>query len=917
MTGHGPKSFGRQAAPAARKRILLTSLSAAALLMGATMAAPAVAQAAVYQFDIPAENLGKALRDLGDASNTQLLFSPSLVAGRSSPALHGKLSSDEALKRLLAGSNLTFRRTGANVVLIEARPVTASRASALKDALPSPQPAAAAPTQADNAPVSVEEVIVTGSKRPENVQTVPASVFVATSAAMERAGVRDFDDLVRIAPSLTITKTSQPANNSINIRGIGTYAYSIATESSVAVVIDDIPQAFQATAFSALVDVRQVEVLRGPQNTLFGKSASAGVVNITTQPATDTFTGKAEAMVTNDHEKRFQATVSGPITDSLKFRLAANYSDYRGNIYNLTNGDWLNGQSDTTFRGKLVWTPAQDWAVTLSPYFTRTRASCCAGAEYFVSPGVTFSKSSLPQSLILAGITVGPDNHDTRMDVSARGDALDYGSGLKIERHLGAFTLSSISSYDHYLLKDLQDTDSTDYDFSLIAPLAPHGGSANGGLFKVNSVTQELRLTSPDDGRWRYVAGLYFSNTSSERDFVRGSNSLGTFNTLTSLPTTNSTAYSSYLSRAKATNYAVFGQATYRFTDKLVGIGGLRLNHEDIAYSFVDRGNHVSYGMPDCSTASPTVPISTCNSNTSVTGRGGLEYRFSPDIMVFAGYSRGYKGMAYDLTSTLTTRTLVASGPFKGVPVADAVAAKQPISPETVDSYEIGFKSSFFEHRLTWNVTAFNEVFEGFQAQSRDQLTGQNVLNSIGKVTSQGVETEAALVLGRNFTLNGGGAYNMAVMNSFPNANCYGAQTAAQGCVGGQQDLSGKPLFDAPRWNFSLSGEYDIPLGATGFHAFVSGGAHWQSKVVYNLLQDPDSVQGAYGLINMAAGVQNDRWKASLFVNNLLDKSYALTRGRDAQFNISQSTVPATDAITWKPARDSSRYFGVRVAVTY
>src|SRR6185436_20272872 len=119
--------------------------------------------------------------------------------------------------------------------------------------------------------------------RSENVQSVPASVFVATKENMERAGVRDFDDLVKIAPSLTITKTSQPANNSINIRGIGTYAYSIATEPSVAVVVDDVPQAFQAQAFTSLVDVQQVEVLRGPQSTLFGKSSTAGAINITTQ----------------------------------------------------------------------------------------------------------------------------------------------------------------------------------------------------------------------------------------------------------------------------------------------------------------------------------------------------------------------------------------------------------------------------------------------------------------------------------------------------------------------------------------------------------------------------------------------------------------------------------------------------------
>src|SRR5262249_53712025 len=139
------------------------------------------------------------------------------------------------------------------------------------DAPPPPPPpsrVAAAPSPLASS-AALEEVIVTGTKRAENIQSVPNSVLVVTAASMERANIRDFDDLVKIAPSLTITKTSQPANNSINIRGIGTYAYSIATEPSVAVVVDDIPQAFQAEAFSSFVDVKQVEVLRGPQNTLF------------------------------------------------------------------------------------------------------------------------------------------------------------------------------------------------------------------------------------------------------------------------------------------------------------------------------------------------------------------------------------------------------------------------------------------------------------------------------------------------------------------------------------------------------------------------------------------------------------------------------------------------------------------------
>ena len=767
-------------------------------------------------------------------------------------------------------------------------------------------------------PAGLEEVVVTAAKRKDDIQTVPISVLAVTGKDLERRNIRDFDDLVKVAPSLTITKTSQPANNSINIRGIGTYAYSIATEPSVAVVIDDVPQAFQAQAFAALVDVAQVEVLRGPQSTLFGKAASAGVINITTQPVSSVWTARADVLFTGDDERRYQATLSGPIAQDLRFRLSGNYSFYRGNVFNLGTGDWLNGDSDATVRGKLDWTPGDDWEVTLSPYYTHELSSCCAAAEYFLSPGVTFSKAGIAQSSILRGIVPGPDNTLTRMDVDARGNSVDFGSGLKVRHDLGGgFTLLSVTSYDHYFLHDLQDTDSSAFDFSTLVPQAPRGGSANGGAFKIDSVTQELRLTSPDDGRLRYVGGFYFSRTGSERYFVRGSNSLGTYNGVSSLPSTNSTAYAGYIAHSEAANYAAFAEGTYGLTDALDVIGGLRLNYETIRYNFFDFGNGVTYGAPDCSTASATVRISTCDDDLALTGRTGLQYRITPDIMAYATYTRGYKGKAYDLTSTLTSRSPVASGPLAGIPVADAVAAKQPIPAETVDAYEIGLRSAFWNRRLTVNLTLFDEEFENFQAQSRDQLTGQNVLNSIAHVHSRGIESEVSALVGSGFTANFAVTYNLATLDDFPNAACFGGQSAAQGCVSGQQDLSGKPLFNAPRWNFVVGGTYDMPVPGTDLALTLGASYRWQSRVVYNLLQDPDSVQDAYGVADLSLSLDGDWWRVTGFVNNLFDQRYALTIGRDTQWNISPAGTLPTDAIGWKPARDSFRYFGVRASVTY
>jgi len=770
-----------------------------------------------------------------------------------------------------------------------------------------------------------ENVVVTAEKRSENLQDVSSSVLVASDAVLERTQVRDFDDLVRIAPSLTITKTTQPGNNSINIRGVGTYAYSIATKPSVTVVVDDVPEPFQAEAFQALTDVSQVEVLRGPQSTLFGTSATAGVISITTNAPTQMLSGGAHFFVTNDGEERADGFVSGPISDDLTFRLVAGADNYRGNLYNIYNGDWVNGHNDVDLRAKLNWTPTASWTIELAPHWDNTKSSCCTWAYYAVSPGVTFGKFvgySAPQAAALNGITPSSNNRRISEDVNPRGNAVDEGGALKIRHTFGGYTLLSITGYSNYDLHDDQDTDGTSFNWGpggANIPGAIVGGSANGGWFTVDSLTEEIRLTSPSGDAFRYVLGFFFSNTNSGRSYVRGSNTLQQDGTLPTVPPSTS-GYASYITHAADTNYALYGQSTYDVADRLSLVTGLRLNHERMSYNLADRFNNVSYGVPDCSMATPSgLKASTCNGFDSLTGKAALEYHIAPAIMVFGSYDRGYKGAAYDLTSTYTTRSPVtAVGPDFGFPTADAVAAKQPIAPETVDAFQLGLKSTWFD-QVTWNTTLFDETFHDFQAQSRDLLTNQNILNSIQRVTTRGVETELTANLTPDLTLSLDGAYDEAVMNDFPNASCFPLQTAALGCVNSQQNLSGKTLFDAPKWNLAANGEYDYPLDG-GYNIAFASSWHWQSSEYHSLLQDPDSVQKSYGIWNISIGIGRDSWRLTAVCINVLDQNYSLAKGRDSHWNINPygaSPGPVSDAINWEPGRDSERYFGAELSLHY
>src|SRR3984957_3782155 len=174
---------------------------------------------------------------------------------------------------------------------------------------------------ADDSP-QLAEIVVTAEKRSENLQKVPISVDVVSGDTLIRANVSAFSDLAKFTPSMTMTAGDQPANSAIIVRGVGTFAYSIAAEPSVLVVIDDVAVGYQAQAFTDLVDIDRVEVLNGPQSTLFGKSASAGLVNVTTKAPTDTFTYYGDVMATNDDEERVSLSLSGPISDTLSFRMS-------------------------------------------------------------------------------------------------------------------------------------------------------------------------------------------------------------------------------------------------------------------------------------------------------------------------------------------------------------------------------------------------------------------------------------------------------------------------------------------------------------------------------------------------------------------------------------------------------------------
>ncbi|HEY1147894.1 MAG TPA: TonB-dependent receptor plug domain-containing protein, partial [Pseudoduganella sp.] len=357
----------------------------------------------------------------------------------------------------------------------------------------------ALPSHADD--TKLETVVVTANKRAQNLQDVPASITVLDDAALQRNNVRDLEDVPSLSPALTLSYGTQPGNFSINMRGIGTFSLGIGVEADVAVIVDDVPLGMQANAFRDLADVYRIEVLKGPQSTLYGKSSIAGALNITTKPIGGPMKATAYAYATNDDEWRGGFSISGAVSDTLRMRLAASKTSYGGTLNDLTTGGKLNGSKGDNVSGKLEWRPLDQLTLTMTPHYNRTEKFCCSTAYTAMSPGAIYRNApQLPASLVLAGINIAPGNRSVRNDYPTGGKFHDAGTGIKADWGFeSGHTLSMISSYDKDHMDDYQDNDNTDVDilpFLLLPngqPTGMHGGLYQYGFFDVASVTHELR----------------------------------------------------------------------------------------------------------------------------------------------------------------------------------------------------------------------------------------------------------------------------------------------------------------------------------------------------------------------------------------------------------------------------------------
>ena len=738
-------------------------------------------------------------------------------------------------------------------------------------------------------PRTLDAVVVTAQHREENVRKVPLAVSVIDGTALSRSQISGIGGLGHLVPSVTFAAGNELRNSSIRIRGVGTDVFSTGVEPSIATVVDGVVLQRPGAAFSDLYDVQRVEVLRGPQGTLFGKNASAGVVSVITQaPDFDEASGQLSMLFAEDDEHRFEGAASGPIGDQFAWRLAGFQHSRGGDVHNLYDGRTLNGEDAWGLRGKLGWQSDDTRSdATLVVDYARLDADCCA---------LPLTLASNNPRAFNTHTRVGRDNTQVDNDVTPFVRQNNYGAALTANMALGDHTLTSITAWRRFDNDSDMDLDDTGGRFVL----------HNRNLESSRTWTQELRLASPTGGVFDYVAGAYWFDGSVYNALNRRGLNLAAIALLlpdgTAVPQlADDQAVLAGYSRVDSRNGSLFATGNWHVGTRLTVGAGLRYIDERQTLQFVRPLAGFFNGRNAPATNPAFGPVQGRYDDKATIGKFSVSYAVAPAIDTYVAYSSGYKGEGLAATLGLTAEQF----------------ARLPAPAERSSQWEAGFKSTLFDNALMLDVTAFRQRMRNYQAQTFNAASGLFLLTSAGDVALDGIEVEFTARPTAYLSFTGGVTWLDARFDGVPNGPCYNGQTLAQGCqpsgVGGAsvQNLDGKPFINAPRWRYVLSARYDAPLNARS-DFYVQTDWRWQDEVMFDISQNPWMTQDAYGVLDLSGGLifGDGRYDLGVFVKNVLDRQYAANI-------MAVGTAGGANAYAQQLPRDFHRYAGVSFRMAF
>ena len=737
----------------------------------------------------------------------------------------------QAIRLLAAGGALS---AVAAPLAAQSLPVDSTQPPVATGSAPSPSTGSQSTSQPGAA-----EIVVTASKRAERLQEVPVAITVVQGAQLARQNVVDISGLTRTSPVFNIAGPY----GAFSIRGVGSVSFSRSAEGSVGVVVDGVALANTSGNPPQLFDVQRVEVLSGPQGTLFGRNSSAGVLNIVTNdPDPSKFEARAHADIGTRNNQIVQAVVNIPTSATSALRVSGAFTDSPHSQYNLYDHSWSQNEGKSV-RARFKWDPID--RITFNLIGDYSRVDLQGGTPwtiYKATPG-----GVIAGTLAACGVVIAQDNDKGCTDGKTGARDTVYGVSGQADFRFGDYTLTSISAFRHFSQAGPgQDADSIPLDFL----------NQNDSPIDINNFSQELRLTSPSHGLVTFVAGLYYFDSKIVSSNIQSGLPLSLTNPPGSLAASIPFGQNTF-TRSNLTSYAAFGQATVNLTPRLRLLGGLRVGHEQVDAAT----KHTPLSAPLTFPLYPLpAPFSASVGDSYISYKGGAQYDVSHAIMAYATYTRGYKGPSVNDQATNTAVPLI-------------------VRPEIPHNIEGGIKTSLFAGRLTANLAIYHNRVTNFQAQFFDPAATQFVFSNAPKLVTKGVSLDIAGRPIESISLNAGVLYNDAKYGKGYVVQCAQLQTAAQGCNGGVTDAGGNQLIGAPRWKVTASGEYRHALGEK-LEGYIAADVVYQSKIFFDAAYDPlDTVNGA-ALFGGKLGVrtQDERFGVAVFARNIFDKRVAVIR---------------------------------------
>ena len=775
----------------------------------------------------------------------------------------------------------------------------------------------------------IDEIVVTANKREQSLQDVPVSVSVTSGETIQRAAIVDILDLQTSVPSLRVNQLQSSAQTNFTIRGYGNGANNPGIEPAVGVYIDGVPRSRSVSALADLPTVERVEVLSGPQSTLFGKNASAGVISISTLLPEDSVGGSIEATAGNYGARIIKGTITGPISDNVSYRLSASDNSSDGYGTNITTGNGVNERNRSAVRGQLLFEPADDLTIRLIADYNEIDEICCAASGLVYGPATQVAAGiALQQGKATA--PVDPWARNMNMNVTPSNELEGKGVSIQIDKDLDYATLTSITSSRRQSLDSNFDADFSPADLL----------GENRVDYTIKSFTQELRLTSNGDGDLQWMVGLFHSDeeVDTERtliygadvypfaDFLIGSalpgglSSVATLLTLSQavqgeiaatgdtslgallLPTADPAAQLAYLAGGNAAGAdltpgiallagtwfqpgtglpkeafamdgvatSIFTQLDYNLSDKMTVTLGLNYTE--------DKKTVVS----DVTVNDPFAALPLAGGPfDSLTG-----LQLVPPFPAYGGSAEEngvFKSddlthtfrLAYDMTDSMTVYASHSSG-FKATSVNLSVDGRTPgnrtADPEEATNIEVGLKATFDNGYL--NLAYFDQTIKGFQSNVFGG-TGFNLENA-GKETHEGIELDSVFALSENLVVGLSAMYIDAVYDEFLNGTCdtTGLSDPEYLCPAGQStiDLSGQSPAGVHELSYNVNATYNFEVsgGIDGF--FRLEYLHEKDVKLADLIPASIAMRGSDNL-NASLGFSSETggWDAMIWGRNLTD----------------------------------------------